>query len=361
MESHYILFAIPFFFLLIGVELLYSWVKKKKYYRFNDAITNLNIGIGNQLMNLFFKAAIAAIYIYMYNNFALFYQEATVWSFILCFLAFDFLFYWAHRWSHEINFLWGAHVVHHSSEEYNLAVALRQPWFHNIIAFYIFLPLPFLGFDPVIFLSAAAFHTLYQFWIHTKAIGKFPKVIEYVFSTPSHHRVHHGVNPKYLDKNHGGVLIIWDRIFGTFKEEEEAPVYGITKPLKSWNAAWANFHYYVDMFIAARKMSKWTDKVKMIFARPGWLPDELGGYQAPQEINEDTYKLFDTKTSTWLNYYVLVQFILITLGTVAFMYHFETISTFYKLVFLIVLILSLMICGAIFENKKWLIYSKLTI
>ena len=199
MESKSFLFAFPFFFLLIGIELFIGWRKKKKYYRFNDSITNLNIGVGNQIVSLFLKSFIYGTYIFIYDIWAFFYQESGVWSFIACFLAFDFLFYWAHRWGHTVNFFWGAHVVHHSSEEYNLAVALRQPWFHNLIAFFIFLPLPFFGFDPLLFLTAAGAHTLYQFWIHTKAIDKLPGVFEYLLSTPSHHRVHHSADPKYID------------------------------------------------------------------------------------------------------------------------------------------------------------------
>ncbi len=355
MESKSLLFAFPFFFLLIGLELWIAKRRKQQYYRFNDAITNLNIGVGNQVTGLFFKSIYLGVYYLMFEHVALFHLPATVWSWILCFLLFDFIFYWAHRWGHEINFFWGAHVVHHSSEEYNLAVALRQPWFHNLIAFVIFLPIPMLGFEPIIFLTAAGFHTLYQFWIHTKAIGKLPKWVEYLLNTPSHHRVHHGVDPKYIDKNHGGVLMIWDRLFGTFAEEEEEPTYGITTPIKSWNPTWANFHYYVDMMKKAGQMSNWKDKFKILFARPGWMPDELGGFQAPLPVDKTNYQKFETTTSKWLNYYVLAQFIMIIVGTSAFMNYFDGISTFYKGAFLITLILSIMICGAIFENKKWVI------
>jgi len=349
------LYAFPFFFLLIGIEL---WVGKKrgqKYYRFNDAITDLNIGIGNQVTGVFFKIFYLGLYYYVSEHWALFHLKNNVWTWLGCFLLFDFIFYWAHRWGHTVNFFWGAHVVHHSSEEYNLAVALRQPWFHNLIAFFLFLPIPFLGFQPEIFLTAAGAHTLYQFWIHTKAIGKLWKPIEYIFNTPSHHRVHHAVDPKYIDKNYAGVFMFWDRLFGTFKEEEEEPHYGITTPLNSWNPTWANLHYYVEMIQKARKMKRWKDRLYMLVARPGWLPQEMGGYQAPREIDEKTYSKYDARTSKPFNRYVFVQFMLIAIGTSAFMYHFGSISLFYKVAFLGVLILSIMICGAIFENKWWVI------
>ncbi len=357
MDTSFLL-VFPFFFLLIGIELWVARKRKQKYYRFNDAITDLNIGVGNQVVGLFVKVLVLGIYYFIYENWAFFHIKTSVWSWIGCLMLFDFIFYWAHRWGHEINFFWGAHVVHHQSEEYNLAVALRQPWFHNLIAFFLFLPIPVLGFEPVVFLSAAGFHTLYQFWIHTKAIGKMWWPIEYLFNTPSHHRVHHAVDPKYIDKNHAGFLMIWDRMFGTFKEEEEEPTYGITTQLNSWNPVWANFHYYVEMFRKASMMSSWKDKFRMIFARPGWLPQELGGFQVPKEVNKAAYKKYDTKTSIWLNYYVLAQFVLIVLGTSAFMHYFSTISLFYKAAFATILILSLMICGAIFENKSWVKYAE---
>ncbi|GIV35160.1 MAG: sterol desaturase [Chitinophagales bacterium] len=357
MDANFLL-AFPFFFLLIGLEWWISKKRKEEYYRFNDAITDLNIGVGNQVIGLFVKIIILGAYYYIYEHWALFQIKTSVWSWLGCLILFDFIFYWAHRWGHEVNIFWGAHVVHHSSEDFNLAVALRQPWFHNLIAFFLFLPIPILGFEPVVFLSAAAFHTLYQFWIHTKAIGKLWWPIEYLFNTPSHHRVHHAVDPKYIDKNHAGFLMIWDRMFGTFKEEEEEPTYGITTQLHSWNPVWANIHYYVEMIRKARQMTSWKDRIKLIFARPGWLPPELGGYQAPRKVDKSTYKKYDTRTTRWLNYYVLIQFMLIVAATSAFMYYFDTISWFYRVAFAVILVLSLMICGAIFENKRWVKYAE---
>lgn len=355
MEPNYILIAIPFFFALIGLELLVGYIQHKKLYRFNDAITNLNIGIGNQAFSLVFKFLIFGIYVEVQKNWSLFHIEPSIGSFFACILVFDFIFYWAHRWGHEINFFWGAHVVHHSSEEYNLSVALRQPWFHNLIAFFLFLPIPILGFDPMTFLLAGSLHTLYQFWIHTKVIGKMWKPIEWIFNTPSHHRVHHGVDPKYIDKNHGGVLIIWDRLFGTFHEEQEEPNYGITTQLNSWNPTWANIHYYTDMARLASKMTSWKDRFKLIFARPGWRPDYLGGMIYPQEVDSEKRKLYDTNTTLGLNLYVLVQFLFISLGLVAYMTYFDSLGGSFQVLFLSVIVISTMICGAIFDNKKWVI------
>ncbi len=284
MSPNYILLAVPFFFLLMGIEWYLGYRKNKQLYRLNDSINNLVIGIGSQVFNVAFKVLLLGMYVLLYDYIAIFKIPATWWSFLLALVLFDFLFYWAHRWGHEMNIFWGAHSVHHQSEEYNLSVALRQSWFHNLIAFPIFLPIPFLGFDPVTFGAAAAVQTLYQFWIHTRVVDKMHPWIEYWLNTPSHHRVHHAINPKFLDKNHAGMFMIWDRMFGTFKAEDDTEIYyGITTQLKSWNPAWANLHYYVEMMQNAKRMV-WMDKLKLIFAKPGWLPDYLGGQHVPQNL-----------------------------------------------------------------------------
>jgi sterol desaturase/sphingolipid hydroxylase (fatty acid hydroxylase superfamily) len=359
MNPAYILYAIPFFFLLMGVEWLYGYLKKKDYYRLNDSITNLLVGIGQQVFGLVFKGLLFGIYVWIYKHYAFFKIPATWWSFLLALFIFDFLFYWAHRWGHEMNIFWGAHLVHHQSEEYNLSVALRQSWFHNLLAFPIFLPIPLLGFEPLTFGAAAVVHTLSQFWIHTRAVGKLHPWIEYWFNTPSHHRVHHAINPKYIDKNHAGLLMIWDRLFGTFKEEEaEGEIYyGITTQLKSWNPAWANIHYYVEMFEKARNM-QWIDKIKLLWARPGWLPPYLGGYQQVKEVDATVYRKYDTDTNLWFKVYAALQFAVLVWATTQYMAHYTTISVFYKVVFFALILITMLIIGAIFENKPWIIYAE---
>lgn len=355
----YFVFIIPFFFLAMALEFWLGYRKSQKLYRLNDTITNLNIGIGNRVVSVFSKGLLLGIYIYFYEHFALFEIPNTLLAGFVCLVLFDFLYYWAHRWSHEINFFWGAHVVHHQSEEYNLSVALRQSWIHDLIAFFIFLPLPILGFSPTVFFPAALLVTLYQFWIHTKAIDKLHPIVEFILNTPSHHRVHHGVNPKYIDKNHAAVFIIWDRIFGTYQDEEEEPTYGITTPLKSWNPAWANSHYYIELFEQAKQMNNWKDRFKIIFAKPGWLPDYLGGVQEVPPVDA-VQKKYDERVSASLNYYVLVQYLSITFGLVLFMIHFENLSLFYKVVFAGLIFLSVVICGGLMEDKSWTIWGEYT-
>ena len=208
--TNYILYAIPVFFLLIGVELLVARIMKRDVYRFSDAIANLSCGITQQVVGVLMRAILFGGYIYLYENFKLWDLGVDKWwVWVVCFVGVDFFYYWFHRLAHEISVMWGGHIVHHQSEEYNLSVALRQGSFQALSSWIFYLPLAWMGFSPLVFLVVAQFQTLYQFWIHTRLIGKMWWPIEYIFNTPSHHRVHHGINPQYIDKNHGGTLIIF--------------------------------------------------------------------------------------------------------------------------------------------------------
>ena len=186
---NYIIFAIPLFFIFIAIEVYVDWKKKGKAYRLNDAIVNLNVGIGEQILSVFTRVIMFLGYAYIYENYALLEIQFNLLNGILLLFAFDFIFYWAHRMGHEVNVFWAGHIVHHSSEEYNLTVALRQPWFYSFMSFFLFLPLALVGFSPELLLIVAGIDILYQFWIHTKYIGKLG-LFEWVFNTPSHHRVH---------------------------------------------------------------------------------------------------------------------------------------------------------------------------
>lgn len=230
MNINPIVLSIPVFFVLIGIELLVERFTQQKLYRLPDAISNISCGITSQLSGLFLKIFGIGVYQFLFEKFAFFTMDNTTWWYwVALFLLVDFAYYWAHRMSHEVNLFWGGHVVHHQSEEYNLSVALRQSSLQVVWTFAFNLPIALLGFQPLDFVLVAAFNTLYQFWIHTETIGKLPRWIEFIFNTPSHHRVHHGRNPKYIDKNHAGSLIIWDRIFGTFQQEEEKLVLRASK------------------------------------------------------------------------------------------------------------------------------------
>lgn len=353
MKVDYIALSIPIFFILIAVELAYAFYKKLDYYRLNDSLANLSQGIGSQLVGIFLKTSTFFAYLYIYEHWRFYSFPSTLVSWIMLFIGVDFFYYWFHRMSHEVNALWAAHIVHHQSEEYNLTVALRQSWFQGGFSWAFYLPLAFAGFEPLMFLTISSFNTLYQFWIHTRAIDKMGP-LEWIFNTPSHHRVHHGSNPKYIDKNHAGTLIIWDRIFGTFQKEEDEVVYGITKPLESWNPVWANFHYWVDLWETSKKARGLSDKINVFIKPPGWFPDYLGGRQYPQEIHVQDYTKYSPLYNTGYNIFILVHFLfslvlaslLIFLNSKLSLVQLSGCSLF--------VILSLTTCGAILERKLWI-------
>jgi sterol desaturase/sphingolipid hydroxylase (fatty acid hydroxylase superfamily) len=211
------------------------------------------------------------------------------WSYILCVVWIDFWRYWAHRIAHENRFWWATHVTHHNSEKYNWSVSFRLGWTQHIKIIF-FIPVALTGFHPVVFFIAHQIEVLYQFWIHTEYIRKLPKPIEFLFTTPSHHRVHHARNGKYLDRNYGSTLIIWDRIFGTFQPEEEQPDYGITKPVNSYNPVFLNFHEWMDIVQDVRESRSFKEAMTMIFARPSKLEEKKRIFRAKRESVPVVYK-----------------------------------------------------------------------
>jgi alkylglycerol monooxygenase len=352
-----IVLSIPIFFILIGVELIVERFTRQKLYRLPDAIANLSCGITSQLSGLFLKVFAIGIYQLLHENFNFISWDRNWLYWLALFLLADLAYYWAHRMSHEINLFWGGHVVHHQSEDYNLSVALRQSSLQVIWTFAFSLPLAFIGFQTLDFALMSAFITLYQFWIHTEAINKMGW-FEYVFNTPSHHRVHHGRNPKYIDKNHAGTLIIWDKMFGTFQEEEERPTYGITKPIKSWNAVWANMSHYVEMGKDLKRIPYWSDKLKYLFMKPGWLPEYLGGYRPAPEVDKATYAKYDTPSPLALNAYVLWQYILCLVGTALFLFNASKFTLGEKAIITVIISIVVVNCGVLFENRTWVRYAE---
>ena len=261
--------AIPFFALMIAAEAWWHYRKGSGEYKDRkDTWGNIFMGFMSVVFGAFFGLGTGMLYLYFYEI-APFKFPAEAWyAWVLLFFADDFLYYVFHRVSHESRLFWNFHVVHHSSEEYNLSVAVRQSWFSGILHWIFYSPLMLLGFAPWMFATMHGFNLIYQFWIHTKVIYKFPAWFEYIFNTPSHHRVHHGVNEIYLDKNYAGVLIIWDRMFGSFIVETEEPRYGIIKPIKSYNPLWINTHGWVEMWDAMRQRKGFVSKLRCIFASP---------------------------------------------------------------------------------------------
>ncbi len=352
MDLSPVVLAIPVFFTLMGLELVYESITKRKTYRLNDAVTNISTGVLQQLTGTFFVIINVGIYVLVYEKLRLFTFKPDWISFILVFIGKDFFYYWYHRMSHEISLFWGGHSVHHQSEDYNLSVALRQSSTDFLWSFPFYLPLALLGFDPTQYVLASGFNLLYQFWIHTEHIGKLPRWFEAVFNTPSHHRVHHARDPKYIDRNYAGVFIIWDKMFGTFIEEQEHPHYGITKPLKSWNPVYANFAHYIDLYHNVRQTRSFGDALQVVFRRPGWMPDYLGGPQLPQQVG-DSYRKYDVHPQALsMNLYILVQF-LAALGINS--YYFFSSGSFNsatKAAFAAWIIITTLIFGFLFETRK---------
>ena len=332
----YITFSIPIFFLLIGVELLVARRLKLNLYRFNDSVSDLSAGIFSQVVGAFSRLFFLGLYILIYENLRLevlfpnagwaaltslpvFASKLTglgssVAVFVLCFVLYDHQYYWFHRKSHEVNVIWGSHIAHHSSEEYNLSVALRQGGFQGFFSFIFYVPLALVGFNPITFFVAGQFVTLYQFWIHTRALDKMPRWFEAIFNTPSHHRVHHGRNPQYIDRNHAGTFIIWDKLYGSFEPEGEEVVYGITNPLNTWNPIWAQFHYWIELYQLARRAPRWRDRVLVWFKEPGWMPEGLGPHKTAPKVRPETYHKFGFNLPDRMNLYVLVQFLFVIAG-----------------------------------------------
>lgn len=292
MDSRIVTFSLPIIFLLILLEVLYCRRRKLRYYRLSDTISDLSAGTFQQLVLLAMNALFVPVYLLVQEHWALAHWEMrTAWDWIGLFLAVDFLYYWFHRASHRINLMWASHVVHHQSEEFNLTVALRQPALDAFFHIPFNLPLAVLGVRPEAMLAMLAVDTVGQFWFHTRAIDRLGWWLESWLNTPSHHRVHHARNPKYLDRNYAGVLIVWDRLFGTFEPEGEAPVYGIVKPLESWNVYWANVQPWVHLAELSRDGKGLWEK-GMVWLRS---PERTGG--KPPEVSPETLKKFDVPST----------------------------------------------------------------
>jgi sterol desaturase/sphingolipid hydroxylase (fatty acid hydroxylase superfamily) len=260
--------AIPGFILLLVIEAVADARMRRELYLLPDTAASLSMGLGNVFIGLITKAMVFSVFTFI-HRFAIFNIGYQWWAWALVFFADDFSYYWFHRISHECRFFWASHVVHHSSQRYNLGTALRQTWTGTFMSWIFWLWMPLVGFPPLMVLTMQAVSLLYQFWIHTELVRHMGP-LEKVMNTPSHHRVHHGTNQTYLDRNHAGILIVWDRMFGTFVPEEEKPVYGLTKNIGSYNPFRIAFHEWIDMWNDVRMAPRWRLKMKYVFGRPGW-------------------------------------------------------------------------------------------
>jgi sterol desaturase/sphingolipid hydroxylase (fatty acid hydroxylase superfamily) len=347
MGPNLIALAIPFFFLFIGLEL---WVARRRgvaVYRLGDALSNLGCGIGNQVVNLLFAtAAMTSAYEWTYQHRLLDLPPgAATW--VAAFLGVEFAYYWWHRLSHEVNVLWAAHVVHHHSEDYNLAVALRQSVTTWATTLLFYLPLALLGVPTLPFAVTLGVSTLYQFWIHTELIPAWPRA-EWLFNTPALHRVHHAINPRYLDRNHGAILSVWDRLFGTFEPEGEPCVYGTTRPLRSCNPLWAQVETWADLVRLARRAPTALDALKVFVASPAWRPAWMGGYEA-----RDPATKYDPQVSPGVQRYALWQWGALLVGVTAFLFLGPRLSPGSLAAATALIALSLASLPALVEGRPW--------
>ena len=307
-----IVLSIPVFFGLIALEVVWDRWQGLGLYRLGDTLANIGCGIMDQSSGLFSKVLTVGAYTAVFHTTA----EARSWElstgpavWIVAFILTDLAYYWAHRLSHQVNLLWIGHSVHHQSEDYNLGVALRQSVLQKVLLMWVYWPLAMMGFPPEMFLTSMAINLLYQFWIHTELVNRMGP-LEWVLNTPSHHRVHHGRNPEYIDRNHAGVLIIWDRMFGTFQEEIVKPTYGVTRPTDSFNPVYAQWKPVADLWRDLRAIPGWLDRVRFLFAPPGWYPDSVGGPQKAPDITGEEVK-FNPKPSNALALALLFRWVLL--------------------------------------------------
>jgi sterol desaturase/sphingolipid hydroxylase (fatty acid hydroxylase superfamily) len=308
-----IFYASLAFFVLIAIELIASRLMKRKVYRLQDAITGINIGIISEFSRWLWKLASFGVYSLVVQRVAAFeWDMQTPWVWVVGFVLYDCLYYWAHRSGHEVNLLWAMHVTHHSGEDFNLATALRQSSTAQSIYWIFYLPMAILGIPLEVFIGVSLINLLYQYWVHTELIGTLGWMEKW-FITPSNHRVHHGMNAYCIDRNYGGVFIVWDRFFGTYAAERKAEpvVYGSITPLSSWNPWWAIFKNFFDMWQSIKQTQHWKDKLMHVFSHPGWQPNG----QTPIDMQSAvTRPKFNLPVTGWLATYGLSSFVTLYLA-----------------------------------------------
>lgn len=305
--------AIPFFVLAMLVELAWGVKKGRNTYRLNDSVSSLSLGVLSQARAFVTLGVGGYVYHLVAEHFSLPLMDAnSVWTWVLAIVLYDFCYYWLHRLGHERTILWAAHVAHHQSEEYNLTTALRQTSTGFLFGWLFYIPMFALGIPAEVVVTAGAINLIYQFWVHTKHVGKLG-CYEAIFVTPSNHRVHHAQNDVYLDRNYGGIFILWDRLFGTFQEEldEEPVVFGIRGPLRSFNPIHALTHIYVDMAKDSWRAQRWSDKLRVWVARTGWQPADVAERYPRHKNDLSTFTKYDPEVPAIVSRYGFFQLVVV--------------------------------------------------
>lgn len=350
MQLNYLALAVPFFCSLMLLEYYLSVKKEKREnFQFHEVVANLNVGIAERLSDLFTTGLFYFFFAWLYREFAIFDIKPTAITWVLLFLFTDLLWYWYHRFGHEVNIFWGVHVVHHQSDDFNFTVAARITVLQAAARSMFWAFLPILGFPPEMITLLLMIHGTYPFFTHTQLVGKLGW-LEYFLVTPSHHRVHHSSNPEYLDKNYGDVLIIWDKLFGTFKEEKTKAVYGLTSPLNSSSFLWQHFHFLMEMGVAFKRARTIKEKWRVLFGKP----DDIDPRIRPMLERKLSQRRPQTGNNQSLRNYIVVQTIL-SLLLLFFAILFEHYLNTSQLTCIgLFIILSLITTGAMLEQKQWI-------
>jgi alkylglycerol monooxygenase len=351
MKLNYIAFAVPFFASFMLLEYDISKIKNKKVHHFNESVANLNVGIAERITDLLTTGTFFFIFSWLNEHFSIFSIESSVTTWVLLFLATDLLWYWYHRLGHTVNLFWATHIVHHQSDDFNYTAAARITVFQAIARGLFWCVLPIIGFKAEMITILLLIHGTYPFFTHTQLVGKLGW-LEYIIVTPSHHRVHHSSNPEYLDKNYGDMLIIWDKIFGTYVEETVEPQYGLTKSLGSYSFLWQHFHYVLELMVAFRMAKTFRQKIKVILGGP----NDIDGRIRSLLERKFSKKEVDIQYSKKLINAIITKTI-ITLTVLFFTILFSNYISAY-VIFLLTgfIILSVIVTGAMLEQKKWIFH-----
>jgi sterol desaturase/sphingolipid hydroxylase (fatty acid hydroxylase superfamily) len=339
----------PAFFLFLGLE---YWVARRRQQHhiitYERSVANISVGIAERFLNLFITGSFYGLYFYIFQHFAIWEIPATWWVWVILLLATDFVWYWYHRLGHEVNLFWGAHVVHHQSEEFNYTVSARITTLQAVIRNVFWCLLPLAGFHPTMVIAILVVHGTYSFFTHTQVIGKLG-LLEHIFITPSHHGVHHASNPKYLDKNYGDIFVFWDKLFGTFQAEEEKPVYGLTHPLTSKSFLWQHFHYYAELAEACRRSGSVWKSLRIIFGKPDDLDPSIRPALEKKLLPEKAPFRSTFRFKAYLNLQLLASLFALNLFTL----YFNSLSTSDKGFIVTLILITLINCGALLEQQRW--------
>ncbi|WP_207534992.1 sterol desaturase family protein [Desertivirga arenae] len=352
MEYNYLAFGLPAFFLFVGLEYIAALRKNKKHlFKYDSSVANLSIGIAERLMNLFISGSFFELFNYIYEHHSLTHIPNVWYVWVLLLLATDFVWYWYHRLGHEINLLWGAHIVHHQSEEFNYTASARITTFQALIRNIFWCVLPFVGFHPSLVMTILVVHGAYSFFTHTQIIGKLGW-FEYIFISPSLHGVHHASNEKYLNKNYGDLFVFWDKLFGTYMEEDEKPVYGLTHQLNSYSFMWQHFHYFMELAEACRRVDGIWNKLKIVFGSPEDLDQDIRPELERRFLPNKGTKELSARFKLYVSLQIVLSIALLFLITLLF----KNLNLEDKVFGSLFIMVTLIYVGALLEQRKWIYY-----